>query len=100
MTGVRSPAEAKDSFSSPSVQNTSEAHPASYTMGTGGPFPGVEGGQGVTLTTHPYLVPKSRMSRGYTSSLHWCLNGVAALLYFTLLTFVSDCYERIEITDV
>jgi hypothetical protein len=34
---VRSPAKAKD-FSS--VQTGSEAHPASCTMGTGGPFPG------------------------------------------------------------
>jgi hypothetical protein len=35
--GVRSPAEAKD-FSS-SLQTGSGAHPASCTMGTGGPFP-------------------------------------------------------------
>jgi hypothetical protein len=38
-------------------------------MGTGGPFPGAKRGRGVTLTTHPHLVPKSRMSRSYTSSL-------------------------------
>jgi hypothetical protein len=28
-------------------------HPASYPMSTGGPFPGVNRGHGVTLTTHP-----------------------------------------------
>jgi hypothetical protein len=37
---ARSPAEAKDFSSSLCVQTRSEAHPASCTMGTGGPFPG------------------------------------------------------------
>jgi hypothetical protein len=66
--GVRSPAGAKGFSSSLCVQTGSEAHPASCTMGTGGPFPGVKRGQGVTLTTHPNLVPRSGMSRSYTSS--------------------------------
>jgi len=30
--------------------------------------PGVKRGRGVTLTTHPHLVPRSWMSRSYTSS--------------------------------
>jgi hypothetical protein len=38
--GVRSPAGAKDSFSILCVETGSGAHPASCTMGTGGPFPG------------------------------------------------------------
>jgi hypothetical protein len=38
--GVRSPAGAKDFSSSLFVQTGSGAHPASCTMGTGGPFPG------------------------------------------------------------
>jgi hypothetical protein len=38
--GVRSPTEAEAFSSSPCVQTGSGAHPASYTMGTGGPFPG------------------------------------------------------------
>jgi hypothetical protein len=38
--GVRSPAGAKDLSSSLCVQTGSGAHPASCTMGTGGPFPG------------------------------------------------------------
>jgi hypothetical protein len=38
--GVRSPAGAKDFSSNLYVQTGSEAHPASCTMGTGGPFPG------------------------------------------------------------
>jgi hypothetical protein len=37
---VRSPTEAEDFSSNPCVQTGSEAHPASYPMGTGGPFPG------------------------------------------------------------
>jgi hypothetical protein len=38
--GVRSPTEAADISSSFCVQTGSGAHPASYPMGTGGPFPG------------------------------------------------------------
>jgi hypothetical protein len=38
--GVRSPAGAKDISSDLCVQTGSGAHPASCTMGTGGPFPG------------------------------------------------------------
>jgi hypothetical protein len=37
---VRSPAGAKDFSSNLCVQTGSGAHPASYTIGTGGPFPG------------------------------------------------------------
>jgi hypothetical protein len=37
---VRSPTGAEDFSSSPCVQTGSEARPASYPMGTGGPFPG------------------------------------------------------------
>jgi hypothetical protein len=66
--GVRSPAGAKDFSSNLCVQTGSEAHTASCTMGIGGPFPGTKCGRGVTLTTHPHLVPRSRMSRSYTSS--------------------------------
>jgi hypothetical protein len=40
--GVRSPAGAKDFSSILCVQIGSGAHRASYTMGTGGPFPGVK----------------------------------------------------------
>jgi hypothetical protein len=39
---VRSPAGAKDFFSSLCVQTGSGAHPASCTLGTGGPFPGAK----------------------------------------------------------
>jgi hypothetical protein len=51
--GVRSPLGAKDFSSSLCVQTGTEAHPASCTMGTRGPFPGAKRGRCVTLTTHP-----------------------------------------------
>jgi hypothetical protein len=73
--GVRSPAGKKDFSSSLCVQTGSGAHPASCTEGTGGPFPGVKRGRGVMLTTHPYLVPWSRMSRSFTFYLPWRLHG-------------------------
>jgi hypothetical protein len=64
------------------VQTSSEAHPASYPTGTGGPFPGAKGGRGLTLTTHPHLVPRSRISRSYTSSPPWHLHwGSGTALY-------------------
>jgi hypothetical protein len=44
------------------------AHSASCTMSTGVLSLGVKNGRGVTLTTHPHLVPRSRMSRSYTCS--------------------------------
>jgi hypothetical protein len=46
-------------FSAP-VQTNPEAHPASCAMGTGS-SPGVRCGQGVTLTPHPLLVPRSKV---------------------------------------
>jgi hypothetical protein len=49
---VRSPAEAKDFSSILCVQTGSGAHPASCTMGTGGPLLGGQRGLNVTLTTH------------------------------------------------
>ena len=48
------------SIFSASVQTGSEAHPTSSTMGTGS-LPGVMCSQGVTLTPHPLLVPRSKM---------------------------------------
>jgi hypothetical protein len=41
------------------VQTSSGAHSASCPIGTGVLSPGVKRGRDVTLTTHPYLVPKS-----------------------------------------
>jgi hypothetical protein len=90
--GVRFPAGAKDFSSNLCVQTGSGAHPASYTMGTGGLSPGVKRGRGVT--THPHLVPRSRMSRSYTTllpSASLVCSGTALLLLF-FFTFVLKTF--------
>jgi hypothetical protein len=79
--GVRSPAEAKNSSSVLCVQTSSEARPASYPIGTGVLSLGVKRGRGVTLTTHRPLVPRSRMSRNYTSSPPCRLHGDSGTAY-------------------
>jgi hypothetical protein len=38
--------------------------------------PGLKRGRGVTLITHPHLVPRLSMSRSYTSSPPMCLHDV------------------------
>jgi hypothetical protein len=73
---VRSSPEVKDFSSSLCVQTSSGAHPASCTMGTGGPFPGGKARPGRDTDHSPHLVPKSRMSRNYTSSPTKRLRGV------------------------
>jgi hypothetical protein len=73
---VQSPAEAKDFFTNLCVQTSSGDHPASCTMGNGGHFPGAKRVRGVTLTTHPHLVPRSRMSWNYIPSLPKRHHGV------------------------
>jgi hypothetical protein len=66
--GVRSPAGAKDfsiaSLSRPALGPTQP--PVQWVPGV--LSPGLKRGLGVTLTTHPHLVPRSSMSRSYTSS--------------------------------
>jgi hypothetical protein len=57
----------KDFSSSLCVQTGSEAHPASCTMGTGGPFLGAKARPGREADHSPHLVPWS-MSRSYTYS--------------------------------
>jgi hypothetical protein len=70
----RPPAEAKGFFLC--VQTGSGAHPASCTMGFGGPFPGAKERPGRDADDSPHLVPRSRMSRSYTSSPLKRLRGV------------------------
>jgi hypothetical protein len=90
--GVRSPAEERDFSSILCVQTSSEAHSASYPMGTGVLSEELKHGRGVTLTTHPHLVPRSRMSRSYTSSppsASVVYSGTALLFYsLYLLIFI------------
>jgi hypothetical protein len=53
---VRSPTGAEDFSSSSCVQTGSEAQPASYPMGTGGPFPGGKARPGRDADHSPHLV--------------------------------------------
>jgi hypothetical protein len=49
--------------------------------------PGLKRGRGVTLTTHPHLEPRARMSSSYTSSplrLHRCVVRLLYLRVFCL----------------
>jgi len=64
-------------FSAP-VQTGPGAHPASCTMGTGS-FPEVKGCRGVTLTTHPLLVPWSKKSRAKPLFPPWAVRPVHSL---------------------
>jgi hypothetical protein len=89
-TTVWSLAEAKDFSSSLCVQTSSEIHPASCTMGTGSPFPGVKRGLGVMLTTHPHLVPRLRMRRSYTSSPLSACMLYTGQLYFSFYNFLNN----------
>jgi len=56
-------------FSAP-LQTGPGGHAASCTMGTGS-FPRVKSGRGVTLTTHPLLVPWPRKSRAIPLLTPW-----------------------------
>jgi hypothetical protein len=83
--GVWSPAGTKNFSSSLCVQTGSEAHPASCTMGTGGPFVGAKHGRRVTLTTHLHLVPRLKMRRSYTplpASATMACSGTALIFFF------------------
>jgi hypothetical protein len=62
MTGIRFPTGAGNCSLLHHVQTGSGAHPASCPMGTRGYFPGnkAAGSQGLKLTTHLHLVPRSK----------------------------------------
>jgi hypothetical protein len=80
---VRSLAGAKDFSCSLCVQTGSGAHPPVQWV-PGVLPPGLKRGRGVTLITHPYLVPRSRMSRSYTplppSAFMVCSGTAAAII--------------------
>jgi hypothetical protein len=72
------PGAGADDFSySLCVLTGSEAHPASYPMGTAG-----------RDTTHPHLVPRSKMSRSYTPLLVACV-GVVEQLCLSYVTVIG-----------
>ena len=76
----------------------SGAHSASCTMGTGS-FPGVKSGQGVTLTSHPLLVPWSRKSRAIPLLPLWAIQPVQSLSACTRVHFNHDLHAGGEAMD-
>jgi hypothetical protein len=59
--------------------------------------PGVKRGRNVTLTTHPHLVPRSRMCRSYTSSLSpsaFMVCSGTALLTYKLWLISTSCNNK------
>jgi hypothetical protein len=67
---VRSPAEAKGFSSSLCFQTGCGAHQSLVQWVLWVLFQWLKRSRGVTLTTHPHLAPRSRMSGSYTSSPH------------------------------
>jgi hypothetical protein len=93
--GVRSSTEAEDFSSNLCVQTGTGAHPASYTVGTGGSFRWGKSGRGVMLTTHPLPVPRLRKSRSYTSTHpNAPLRSVTGPLYLYLWGHITLLYDR------
>jgi hypothetical protein len=86
------PVGTKNFSSSLCVQTGSEAHPASYPMGTKGVLPRGKRGRGVTLTTQPHLVLRSGM-RSYTFSPPWHLPSVAGQLRFQYADYKTEFLE-------
>ena len=68
------------------VQTGAGVHPASCTMGTGS-FPGVKSGRGVTLTSHPLLVPWSWMNKAIPLLPLWDVQPVQSLSACTRVHF-------------
>jgi hypothetical protein len=81
-------------FPPASMPRPAEDNPASYPMGTWGPFPQVKSGRGVTLTTQPHLVPTSRMSRIYSSSPPQRLHGGSGTALFYTSTDRTNGTQR------
>jgi hypothetical protein len=75
--GVRSPAGEKDFSIYPLCPDRLWGPPSLLSNGYRGVLsPSEKRGRGVALTTQPYLVPRSRMSRSYTASSPKRLHGV------------------------
>jgi hypothetical protein len=88
---VRSPTEAKDFSSNLCVQTGSGAHPTYCRMGTGDIFRGGKAWPGRDADHSPHAVPRSWMSRSYTSSPSCACIGVLCGCLFYKLWSSSVC---------
>jgi hypothetical protein len=91
-TGFPSPAEALDFSSSPCVQTSSGVHPASYPMGTGGPFPGGKARPGRDTDHKPLFSAEVKNEQELYFSHPWSLHGVAGQIYFLYISLQHTKY--------
>jgi hypothetical protein len=92
------PGKGKGFSSGLCVETSSEFHPASCSMGTGVPFPGVERSRGMTLTTRSHLQLRSRISRSYTSSPPCRLHGCRGTALFLATRMYKCAYFILPLT--
>jgi hypothetical protein len=90
-TEVRPSVQAKGFFLWPLCPARLWGPPSLLYKGYQGPSPELKRGRGVTLTTHPHLVPRSRMSRSCipipTGALVAC-SGTALACSFTTMKLI------------
>jgi hypothetical protein len=60
-------------------------------------FPGLKRGRDVTLTTHPHLVPRSRMNRSYTSLPPSAFVACSGTAFRLRLTYIVSAYSIIKL---
>jgi hypothetical protein len=86
-----SPAEAKDFSSSLCVQTSSDAHPAFYSMSTGGSFPGDKAWLGRDADHSTPSSTESRVERAILPLPLGACMAVAVQLYFLLCPHFPTC---------
>jgi hypothetical protein len=97
--GALSPAEERDFSSNLLCPDRLWGPPSLLYNGYRGSFhPGIKRGRGVTLTTHPHVVPRSRMSRSYIPFTLWRLYGgcLTVLILLSIYMVCNDMYQTIR----
>jgi hypothetical protein len=88
----------KDFSSSLYMQTATGAHPASCIMATEDPFPGHKARPGRDADHSPHLLPRSKMSRSYTSSslsaFVACSGTALAYLYIDIILLNLAKFSR------
>jgi hypothetical protein len=86
---VRFLAGAEDFSSSVCVQSGYGAHPASWPMGTGGPFLGDKARPGRDADHLPNVVSRTRMRRSFSPVIPLCMSHLLLKIYSLFLkTFI------------